>query len=85
MINGSPKMRLCNAIDSMLWNMYAYRLKPPTAEELAEYDRICKHYIDNLIENVKNEDRHLQAFDHFSLRYGVGISLDGMSFFSSST
>ena len=53
----SPKVRLCNAIDSMLWNMYAYRSAPPTAEELAEYDRICKPYIDSLIEEVKNEDK----------------------------
>lgn len=56
-VNASPRIRLCNAIDSMLWNMYAYRSKPPTAEELAEYDRICKPYIDSLIEEVKNEDK----------------------------
>ena len=56
-INNSPKMRLCNAIDSMLWNMYAYRSAPPTAEELAEYDRVYKPYIDSLIEEVKNEDK----------------------------
>ena len=56
-VNASPRTRLCNAIDSMLWNMYAYRLRPPTAEELAEYDRIYKPYIDSLIEEVKNEDK----------------------------
>ena len=54
--NGSPKTRLFNAIDSMLWNMYAYRSKPLTPEELAEYDRVYKPYIDSLIEEVKNED-----------------------------
>lgn len=53
----SPKMRLCNAIDTMLWDMYAYRLAPLTPEELAEYDRIYKPYIDRLIEEVKNEDK----------------------------
>jgi len=52
----SPQVRLCNAIDNMLWNMYAYRSKPPTPEELAEYDRIYKPYIDKLIEEAKNED-----------------------------
>jgi hypothetical protein len=52
----SPRVRLFNAIDSMLWNMYAYRSTPPTPEELAEYDRIYKPYIDKLIEEVKNED-----------------------------
>ena len=57
-INSSPKVRLCNAIDSMLWNMYAYRLTPLTAKELAEYDRIYKPYIDNLIEEVKNENKN---------------------------
>ena len=56
-INISPTTRLFNAIDSMLWNMYAYRSKPPTPEELAEYDRIYKPYIDSLIEEVKNEDK----------------------------
>ena len=56
-INNSPRTRLSNAIDSMLWNIYAYRSKPPTAEELIEYDRIYKPYIDNLIEEVKNEDK----------------------------
>ena len=55
--NISPKTRLFNAIDSMLWNMYAYRSKPPTPEELVEYDRIYKPYIDRLIEEVKNEDK----------------------------
>ena len=52
----SPRVRLFNAIDSMLWNMYAYRSIPPTPEELAEYDRTYKPYIDKLIEEVKNED-----------------------------
>ena len=52
----SPQVRLCNAIDSMLWNMYAYRSTPPTAKELAEYDRVYKPYIDKLIEEAKNED-----------------------------
>lgn len=56
-INSSPKTRLFNAIDSTLWNMYAYRSKPPTPEELAECDRIYKPYIDSLIEEVKNEDK----------------------------
>ena len=56
-INSYPKTRLFNAIDSMLWNMYAYRSKPLTAEELAKYDHIYKPYIDNLIEEVKNEDK----------------------------
>ena len=40
----------------MLWNMYAYRSTPPTPEELDEYDRIYKPYIDSLIEEVKNEE-----------------------------
>ena len=40
----------------MLWNMYAYRSTPPTPEELVEYDRIYKPYIDSLIEEVKNEE-----------------------------
>ena len=52
----SPQVRLCNAIYSMLWNMYAYRSTPPTPEELAEYDRIYKPYIDKLIEEAKNEN-----------------------------
>lgn len=52
----SPRVRLFNAIDSMLWNIYAYRSTPPTPEELAEYDRIYKPYIDKLIEEAKNED-----------------------------
>lgn len=52
----SPRTRLFNAIDSMIWNMYAYRSTPPTPEELAEYDRIYKPYIDKLIEEAKNED-----------------------------
>lgn len=52
----SPRTRLCNAIDNMLWTIYAYRSTPPTPEELAEYDRICKPYIDKLIEEAKNED-----------------------------
>lgn len=56
-INSSPRTRLFNAIDSMLWNMYAYRSKPPTAEELDEYDRVYKPYINSLIEEVKNEDK----------------------------
>lgn len=56
-INSSPKTRLFNAIDSMLWNMYAYRSKPPTPEELSNYDHIYKPYIDSLIEEVKNEDK----------------------------
>ena len=55
-INSSPKMRLCNAIDSMHWDMYAYRLAPLKPEELVKYDRIYKPYIDSLIEEVKNED-----------------------------
>jgi len=55
--NESPKVRLCKAIDSMLYNMYAYRLTPPTTEELAEYDRVYKPYIDSLIKEVKNEDK----------------------------
>jgi hypothetical protein len=55
--NESPKVRLCKAIDSMLWNMYAYRFTPPTPKELAEYDRIYKPYIGSLIEEVKNEDK----------------------------
>ena len=54
--NSSPKMRLCNAIDSMLWDMYAYRLAPLKPEELVEYDHVYKPYIDSLIEEVKNED-----------------------------
>ena len=56
-INSSPKMRLCNVIDSMLWNIYAYRSKPPTTEEIAEYDRVFKPYIDRLIKEAKNEDK----------------------------
>ena len=52
----SPSVRLCNAIDSMLWNTYAYRSTPPTPEELAEYDRTYKPYIDKLIKEAKNED-----------------------------
>lgn len=56
-INSSPRIRLCNAIDSMLWNMYAYRLRPLTPEELAKYDHVYKPYIDSLIEEVKNEDK----------------------------
>ena len=56
--NISPETRLFNAIDSMLWNMYAYRSKPPTQKELVEYDRIYKPYIDSLIEEVKNEDKN---------------------------
>ena len=56
-INISPTTRLFNAIDSMLWNMYAYRSKPPTQKELEEYDHIYKPYIDRLIEEVKNEDK----------------------------
>lgn len=56
-INSSPRIQLCKAIDSMLWNMYAYRFTPPTPEELAEYDRVYKPYIDSLIEEVKNEDK----------------------------
>ena len=52
----SPRVRLFNAIDFMLWNMYAYRSTPPTPEELAEYDRTYKPYIDKLTEEVKNED-----------------------------
>ena len=55
-INISPEMRLCNAIDSILWTMYAYRSTPPTPEELAEYDRRYKPYIDKLIKEAKNED-----------------------------
>ena len=55
--NESPKVRLFKAIDSMLYNMYAYRSKPPTAEELAEYDHVYKPYISSLIEEVKNEDQ----------------------------
>lgn len=55
-VDKSPRVRLFNAIDSMLWNMYAYRSTPPTPEELAEYDRTYKPYIDKLIEEVKNED-----------------------------
>ena len=54
--NISPKMRLCNAIDSILWTMYAYRSTPPTPEELDKYDRKYKPYIDSLIEEVKNEE-----------------------------
>ena len=49
-------MRLCNAIDTMLWDMYAYRLAPLTPEERAEYDHIHKPYIGRLIEEVENED-----------------------------
>ena len=49
-------MRLCNAIDSILWTMYAYRSTPPTPEELAKYDRTYKPYIDKLIKEAKNED-----------------------------
>ena len=56
--NESPKVRLCKAIDSMLYNMYAYRSAPPTPEELAEYDRVYKPYIDSLIKEVKNEDKN---------------------------
>ena len=56
-INSSPETRLFNAIDSMLWNMYAYRSKPPTQKELEEYDRIYKPYIDKLIKEVKNEGK----------------------------
>lgn len=52
----SPQVKLCNAIDSMLWNIYAYRSTPPTPEELAEYDRIYKPYINKLIEEAKNEN-----------------------------
>lgn len=52
-LNNSPETRLFNAIDSMLWNMYAYRSKPLTPEELVKYDRIYKPYIDSLIEEVK--------------------------------
>ena len=52
----SPSVRLCNAIDSILWTMYAYRSTPPTPEELAEYDRTYKPYIDKLIKEAKNED-----------------------------
>lgn len=57
-LNNSPKTRLFNAIDSMLWNMYAYRSTPPTPKELDEYDRHYKPYIDSLIEEVKNEDKN---------------------------
>ena len=57
-INNSPRIRLCNAIDSMLWNMYAYRSRPPAPEEIAEYDRVYKPYIDSRIEEVKNEDKN---------------------------
>lgn len=56
-INSSPKLRLCNAIDSMLWSIYAYRLAPLTPEELSKHDQVCKPYINNLIEEVKNEDK----------------------------
>ena len=52
----SPRTRLFNTIDSMIWNMYAYRSTPPTPEELAEYDRAYTPYIDKLIEEAKNED-----------------------------
>ena len=52
----SPQVRLCSAIDSMLWNMYAYRSTLLTPEELVEYDRIYKPYIDKLTEEAKNED-----------------------------
>ena len=52
----SLQVRLCNAIDSMLWNMYAYRSTPPTLEELAEYDRTYKPYIKRLMEEIKNEN-----------------------------
>ena len=55
-LGDSPQARLCRAIDSMLWNMYAYRSAPPTPEELAEYDRVYKPYIGKLIEEAKNED-----------------------------
>lgn len=55
-LDKSPRARLCSAIDNMLWSIYAYRSMPPTPEELAEYDRTYKPYIDKLIEEVKNED-----------------------------
>ena len=55
-LNKSPRTRLCNAIDNMLWTMYAYRLTPPTPEELAEYDRTYMPHIKSLMEEIKNED-----------------------------
>lgn len=52
----SPRTRLCNAIDNMLWTIYAYRSTPPTPEELTEYDRTYMPHIKRLMEEIKNED-----------------------------
>ena len=52
----SPSVRLCNAIDSILSTIYAYRSTPTTPEELAEYDRTYKPYIDKLTKEARNED-----------------------------
>lgn len=54
-LDKSPRTRLCNAIDNMLWTIYAYRSTPPTPEELAEYDRMYMSHIKKLMEEIKNE------------------------------
>lgn len=55
-LDKSPRTRLCNVIDNMLWTIYAYRSTPPTPEELAEYDRMYMPHIKRLMEEIKNED-----------------------------
>lgn len=50
----SPKVMLSRAVDSMLWNMYAYRFQPLTEEEYENIKKMYKPCIDKLIEEIKN-------------------------------